>query len=91
MSHNERGAGRPSWSLSAQNYTVAYGQAQFMSETGRAEASGWFGPLAPFTPIAPKEVAGRSFIPSLTTNETRAVPASQGAQSPRDGPNNNAQ
>jgi HK97 family phage portal protein len=58
---NERGAGRPSWSLSAQNYAVAYGQAQFMSETGRAAASGWFGPLAPLTPIAPKDVAGRSF------------------------------
>jgi HK97 family phage portal protein len=57
----ERGAKRPSWSLSAQNYTVAYGQAQFMSETGKPAASGWFGPLAPLAPIAPKEVAGRAF------------------------------
>ncbi|HMK91273.1 MAG TPA: hypothetical protein VK446_16780, partial [Methylocystis sp.] len=61
MTRTERGAGRPSWSLSAQNYAVSYGQAQFMSETGTAAASGWFGPLAPLAPIAPKEVSGRAF------------------------------
>ena len=61
MSDTERGAGLPSWSLSPQSFAVAYGQAQFMSETGRPTASGWFGPLAPLAPIAPKEVAGRAF------------------------------
>jgi hypothetical protein len=67
MSENQRGAGRPSWSLAAQNYTIAYGQAHpriksgDMSETGTAAASGWFGPLAPLAPIAPKDIAGRSF------------------------------
>jgi len=47
MTNAERGAGQPSSSLSLQNYSVAYGQAQFMSETGKPAASGWFGPLAP--------------------------------------------
>ena len=67
MTTTERGAGLPSWSLSPQNYSVAYGQAHpriksgDMSETGAPAASGWFGPLAPLAPIAPKEVAGRAF------------------------------
>ena len=53
--------GRPSWSLSPQSLSIAYGQAQFMSSTGEANASGWFGPLAPLGPIAPPQVAGRQF------------------------------
>ncbi len=61
MTQDDRASGRPSWSLSPQNLAVAYGEAQFMSSTGEARASGWFGPLAPLSPIAPPDVAGRQF------------------------------
>ncbi len=59
MSARDSQAGRPSWSLAPQALSIAYGQAQFMSSTGEASPSGWFGPLTPLTPIAPPEVAGR--------------------------------
>jgi hypothetical protein len=61
MAARDSQAGRPSWSLSPQSLSVAYGQAQFMSSTGEANASGWFGPLRPLDPIAPPQVAGRQF------------------------------
>ena len=59
MTARDTQAGRPSWSLSPQSLSIAYGQAQSMSSTGAASASGWFGPLQPLAPIAPPEVAGR--------------------------------
>ena len=59
MSARDSQAGRPTWSLSPQDLTVSYGQAQFMSSRGEANASGWFGPLVPLAPIAPRDVAGR--------------------------------
>jgi hypothetical protein len=61
MAARDAQAGRPSWPLSPQSLSVTYGEAQFMSSTGEARASGWFGPLKPLAPIAPKDIAGRQF------------------------------
>ncbi len=59
MAARDTQAGRPNWSLAPQALSIAYGQAQFMSSTGATSPSGWFGPLAPLSPIAPPDVAGR--------------------------------
>jgi hypothetical protein len=59
MAARDTQTGRPSWSLAPQALSIAYGQARFMSSTGATSPSGWFGPLAPLTPIAPSDVAGR--------------------------------
>ena len=52
----ERGAGQRSWPLSPYDLNVTY---------GKPGAAGlgpdWFGPLAPITPLAPPEVAGRQW------------------------------
>lgn len=55
----ERGAGLPKISLSPTLLSAGYGQTLSMS--GQANASGWFGPQKPLSPIAPPQVAGRTF------------------------------
>jgi hypothetical protein len=52
----ERGVGQRSWPLSPYEVTVSYAAA-----TKPGEVSDWFGPLAPVTPLAPKDVAGRQW------------------------------
>lgn len=52
----ERGAGQRSWPLSPYDITVSFGR------SGAAEqAENWFGPLAPISPLAPPEIAGRQW------------------------------
>ncbi len=52
----ERSAGRRSWSLSPYDVSVSFGRA-----TTVGDASNWFGPSAPMTPLAPPGVAGRQW------------------------------
>ena len=61
MSARDSQAGRPTWSLSPQDLTVSYGQAQFMSSRGRGQRVRLVRAARPLAPIAPKEVAGRQF------------------------------
>lgn len=52
----ERGAGQRSWPLSPYDLSVTYGKP---GDAGLGPD--WFGPLAPITPLAPPEVAGRQW------------------------------
>lgn len=52
----ERGAGQRSWSLSPYEVNVS-----FAAATKVGESTGWFGPSAPVTPLAPPEIAGRQW------------------------------
>ncbi len=52
----ERGEGQRSWPLSPYEVSVSYGQAG-----AAGQGADWFGPLAPITPLAPPEVAGRQW------------------------------
>lgn len=52
----ERGAGQRSWPLSPYEVNVTFARSD---AAGKAE--NWFGPLAPITPIASPEVAGRQW------------------------------
>ncbi len=51
----ERGAGQPQWSLTT---TVGYGVPY---QGGAGNGSNWFGPGQALAPVAPPEVAGRTF------------------------------
>jgi hypothetical protein len=65
MVERGRGAGQPSWPLNPYNIQVAYGGQQMARAGG--QGSGWFSPLMPMPPVAPPEVAGRTwdFIPGF--------------------------
>jgi hypothetical protein len=53
---SERGAGQPTWSLSPYEVNVSYGK-----PAAAGQGADWFGPLAPITPLAPPDVAGRQW------------------------------
>ncbi|MGH6856724.1 MAG: phage portal protein [Methylocella sp.] len=52
----ERGAGQRSWPLSPYEVNVS-----FARTNAAGEGADWFGPLAPITPLAPPEIAGRQW------------------------------
>ncbi|MFZ0729093.1 MAG: phage portal protein [Methylovirgula sp.] len=52
----ERGEGQRSWQLSPYELNVSYGHPR-----AAGQGADWFGPLAPITPLAPSEVAGRQW------------------------------
>ena len=52
----QRGEGQPSWPLSPYEVSVSYGQ-----PGAAGQGADWFGPLAPITPLAPPQVAGRQW------------------------------
>jgi hypothetical protein len=51
-----RGAGQPSWDLTAPGVNFAV-----PANVSPTFGAGWFGPLAPMAPTAPPEVAGRAW------------------------------
>ncbi len=53
---NERGEGQPTWQLSPYELNVSYGR-----PGAAGQGADWFGPLAPITPLAPPDVAGRQW------------------------------
>jgi len=57
----ERGAGQPKTLLTPSQVEVGYGQTLSSRGNGNNNQAGWFGPLTPLAPIAPKQVTGRQW------------------------------